>query len=356
MKWKNYWRYLFISTWPLTLAMAVISLVCFPSAAISTVYPLSTDYVPYPGLSYATFLLCAFAYVLPLYYRSKMMSRQKTDFFLSLPLTRVEIAVSDFLHGFLQIVVAWSLGFFVGISIYAMKGLPYQYGYFMYYYGIILALGFVIYACSYGVSCLANNILDGFILVILSILVPFLLCLGPTLFVSDLISYYEMPRPSDELYSLLNPTSWSLPYLADSLTASFNQASAGRGLSWNASLFALIQIPFYFAVAGAGFYHLVHWKAEEGGSLTTSKLAYPFALGIYVLTMTYYLFHGGVASLFSSVYLDIVGGAIVSIVFFVLFFLSKRKIGWYWKDAIYYFSLLAVAVLFSLIMLKGLSI
>jgi hypothetical protein len=334
MNHRTYWRFLFRKNLSFSIVILSFYLIASVSIGGGDLLLSSFHYYGFYGFGEAllnTFLISGYfvSLVVPLLARSRYCSRSQADIYLSLPVSRKGSWIDDALFGFLQTFLPWCFSFFLS---FLLNGLTTNVFLSQNSLWIVFAFGVMAVLSGYllgsGVVAFANNLLDGFLLLIGAVILP--LAWGSCFLWNNWIHIpYATPQP----YS----SSGFDSILCFFPIASISETAARYALALPSSRLMPLWIPFLHLALSAGYAflgyaHFQKWKGEEAGSLSTSPWGYPVFLygsffAFFALISPFFLDRGGL----SENMIILTAELILVFVYFVFYFISIRKIVFNWK-------------------------
>lgn len=141
----------------------------FPVALSEGSYSRCMDY-----LGYLSFVLGGACMIMPIWLFSYKMGKRSTDLFYSLPLTRTKQLLVHFITGFITIIAAYTIAYWLSFMMYAIKfGTNIELIYFLPLYFSVIIPAYVIYAISCFAFTRANSVFDGVVFIIFAMLAVF---------------------------------------------------------------------------------------------------------------------------------------------------------------------------------------
>lgn len=168
---KAYFKESFKSGIKMMLFILIIGIIIYPLVILTTQFYQDNDY----GTFYKTTsqvglvitYLAILCYIVPIFKFSFLHKKRQIDYFYSLPIKRNNIININLLVGFLQIIIPYTIVYFLGMGLLALKTNIYHYVFYfpLYFISLYVALG--VYLFNSFIFSRGNTISDGIILVIL---------------------------------------------------------------------------------------------------------------------------------------------------------------------------------------------
>lgn len=164
---KNYFLYLLKSSkWMITILTIVGIILYIPSLVSSGINP-NTNMLYDTQLGVIAFYLAAACTLVPIYEFTYMKRKRNLDSMYSFPIRRHHIAILKYIIGFIEIVIPYTICYFLGFLVVASRSLDYQLIYYLSFYGVSLIIGLILYSYYTFVYTRANTIIDGIVLMVL---------------------------------------------------------------------------------------------------------------------------------------------------------------------------------------------
>lgn len=294
---KEYFKYQ-LKKQLLPLAVLVIStLVVYVFPALMDNYGSwnnpQTDYV-YLNLHVSNILVALgmMCVVMPIYMLSYKMTKRSADLYYALPLSRTKIFAVHFLVGFLYLICAYTIGYWLGFVIIAVKVKRLFLIYYLWIYLASLVPAFIVYAITAFAFTRANTVSDGIIFVTLLHFVPVLIMstaetllwrFGITSYINS-TSYFFF-APLDSAGRLISAISYG-PEKVSVWTFTFSDITANLAAR---SVNDLIGCLFAFIAACAAtagmFLTEKECKAENCGQISESIFGYKTLIPLFTVCL-----------------------------------------------------------------------
>lgn len=358
---KTLIKYLLKRTYPIILIVFAILLIVYPLPMLfvklnDTGINLYTNvgsegyenvyYNSYASthLYNSTIFLMILAYILPIFIRSMILSKPKCDLYLALPIKKGKLFITTSVFAYLAMIVAWTVMMLIGMSFTAIVHLPVRFGYYFLYILTMYLVSLAAFATSTLMSSLANNKFDAWLLAIIGIVLPLLI--GLSLQVTE-------NKYSEVYYCALSPI-----FAANNVTTFFEKSAIiypDKVYSYfttrNPGMLPTTGIPFLVSYIspivlsvlflGLSYLQTIKFKAEDAGELTRYRYSFKMIIPILFFVVLYdsdlnsFFTQSGTLSLISIL-------SYTTIFYFILFFISKRKIKFdKWMVIFYFVSLIA---------------
>jgi|GEM_PF-2139065 hypothetical protein len=354
---KTLFKYLIKRTYPGIIISFFIMLIFYilPLATIivnsTTLYgndnTLYSKYTNYSDtcLYLLTIVILIFAYFIPILVRGLVLKKAKCDVYLSLPIKKSKLYITTSLFGYLAIISTWSLAFLIGIVISLSKGLPVNYLYYLFYALTMYLLSFAAYATSSLLVSLANNELDAWLITILGILISLFIDQSiMNLFYSSKISFYVNGSPilaANILTTYFEKAAIIYPTDVYNYFMSLDIYLPKFGYQ---EIFSYVIPTLTICIASPlAYLQTMKFKAENAGQLSEYNYSYRLILPLFLLCLLYVQDISNYFSIDSLLTLSIFI-AYSSIVYFVLYFIAKRKIKFDLVMVLTYFITLGLAL------------
>lgn len=366
---KQYFKYLFKTTYKQGIVGLVIALFIFPlqtllnSLATRLVTltpvggePVSLVFYSSSNLDYtfAAVITLLFSIVIPIVLYAGFYSKRYLDNILSLPVKRRQLHLTNYIYGFIVNAIIISVTFLTSMIIVMIKGFPLNFAVALLVLLILLVLAFIVYSLSFLASILASNIVE-------NVLLQFILHLISGLFFFAVLSFIYSSNygtyPVDNFYpfsvihtiieelkdlSINFDKQWISDY--DKVKHLINVADEGFYLPVYMYLtpgkfdmkqilevlpYLIVMVASAGGLTAVGIYLAVIKKPEGAGLPSKEKYSLPTLMPIFFFLLVYYV---GVLTLnYSSgyVYLDyntILTFVFAAIGYFIILFIVKRKI------------------------------
>jgi len=354
---KTLFKYLFKRTYPIILVVFAILLIVYPLPILflklnQSLITIGGDntvfYNPYAttNLYNATIFLMILAYILPVFIRSMILDKPKCDLYLALPIKKEKLFITTSLFTYLAMIASWTLMMFIGMAFTAIIHLPVHYGYYFLYTASMYLVSFGAFATSTLMSSLANNKFDAWLLAIIGVILPLLLGLGVQVLENRFDEvYYCAFSPifaSNNITIFFEKSAIIYPdsvynYFYTYLPNELPQTNLAFTISYISPL--IIGIGF----SGLSYLQTMKFKAENAGELSSYKYSFKMLLPILLFVVAYdsdlnhYFYTNDALSLISVL-------SYTTIFYFILSFISKRKIKFDRWMVIFYFIAIGAAI------------
>lgn len=244
--------------------------------------------------------LALMAAATPVYMFYYKMNRRSVDMYYSLPITRTKLFVTQFLTGLLCVFAAYTLSFWLGFIVIAVKVRRIKYYYYIFCYLASLVPMFTVYSLSTFFYTRANTVIDGLITVAGGFFAGFALMAAAQQIANELFLNRSMPgsylafTPFGTFQSLT--ALFTSVYRTSSGTWTFDPVSQYRFMR---DIFELTGgILFTVLGAAATAYMLKSEKncrAENCGQVTQSIFSYKTLIPVFLICISVWLSDSAVA-------------------------------------------------------------
>ena len=339
---KDYLRYLFHSkriAWIFFFAMYMaVSLSSFITGLNEMATSLST------AMNVSCILAIMMTFILPVFLFSFVHQKKSCDAYFALPVKRSEMLCTTVLFAFLI-----TFGYYF-ITVLAATGLTMMHTgvtlmelfFCICYMAVVIFALLVIHSCIY---LFANNLFDGIVMLMSYTVLPLVVVsvidtICSTLQISFLARNINTTMLSPLAISFLN---------AESLIGNIEVLNPVKYLptfSTSSFSFAETAVLILFAVV-AGYLlkiHFVNRRTERAEQVSNEVMSYPFIINFYLICILIVFAFScvfGVDEMYMIMY------AFLFFIYMISIFVYKRKIAFYWKNAVYFLSVTLITVLLA---------
>ena len=306
---KSYFKYLIKKRFPVYLAIFIIFLVLFLSIntignVVNSTY-IRDRFIKYTSegifLVYIISFAIAIGVIVPFEFSFKMKNITANQAY-SLPIKREKLYLTKYLFGFLEVLVPFTLAYSLSV-LFLAGGHLYEYANmlgFLVFYGLLLAVGIVIYSIEVFVFCQANNEIDGLVFMAFACVLPFLVAFfiimnasfgGYT--IKDIPYYYILPL----IYDLANAVG-SYVLFKGHIYNPYNMNSYNLNMTpeyiVRISLFAALGIACFIGQ----YFASKRFKSEDAGQKSESWFGYKTYIPVSMILACYSIFHAEIVFYF----------------------------------------------------------
>ena len=173
---KAYFKESLFSNLKMTLFIFIIGLLIYPVVLLTNdfdVYNNGGKSTSQVGL--AITYLAILCYIIPLFKFSYLHKKKQIDYYYSLPIKRKDLLNINLIIGFIQIIVPYTIIYFLGMGIVFLKTDIYHFIWYLPLYGISIYVALGLYLFNTFIYTRGNTSADGFILLVLYTFVFYLL-------------------------------------------------------------------------------------------------------------------------------------------------------------------------------------
>ena len=164
---KAYFKESFISGFKTMLFILIVGIIIYPLVILTTDFYSEPTYKSTSQVGLAITYLAILCYIVPIIKFLHLGKKRQIDCFYSLPIKRNTFMNTNLLVGFLQIIIPYTIVYFLGMGILMLKTNIYHYVWYLPLYGISLYVALGIYLFNCFIFSRGNTIADGVILVVL---------------------------------------------------------------------------------------------------------------------------------------------------------------------------------------------
>ena len=176
---KAYFKESLFSNLKMTLFIFIIGLLIYPVVLLTNdftgYYDGNYGYKSTSQVGLAITYLAILCYIIPLFKFSYLHKKKQIDYYYSLPIKRKDLLNINLIIGFIQIIVPYTLIYFLGMGIVFLKTDIYHFIWYLPLYGISIYLALGLYLFNTFIYTRGNTSADGFILLVLYTFVFYLL-------------------------------------------------------------------------------------------------------------------------------------------------------------------------------------
>ena len=292
-------------------------------------------------LSVFAVILCALCFVVPVLQFSYRMKMNSVDLWYSLPISHKQLTFVRILGGMVLIAVPYTLSYWLGVTVIALRGAHFDYIWYLPNYFVCLALGAMLSGVNAFIFTRANRVGDGIIFMIAwACILPLLMNLifPQSLWNTwsdavpiELSSYYGIGRYSDFLscFFTASPVAWTSVYFGDCIL----KMSVYSVDMYHTSVFLGIAIGVGAAEAVAAYLALFlladRDKAENADQMSSSWMGYKVLIPAYLVLGLRMLRSLYIETLYALFIL-----AVVLIIAFIGYFAYRRSFRLKWYDLV----------------------
>ena len=171
---KAYFKESFISGLKMMLFILIIGLLIYPLVILTTTYTDQIYLDPYysytsryrstTDVTIVILYLSALCYFVPILKFNYLQKKRQIDTYYSLPIKRETIVNVNLLVGYLQIIIPYTIVYFLGMGIMALKADFFHYTFYLPLYGTSILMSLGVYLFNSFIFTRGNSLLDGIIL------------------------------------------------------------------------------------------------------------------------------------------------------------------------------------------------
>ena len=262
------------------------------------------------GLSILAVIISIFSAVIPMMESARFKKRRNLDAIFSFPISRGQLALVNYLSGWIQVFVIYSVTFTAAYPLWASKSDLFALSHLLPYYLFSIGIGLVMYSFFLFLFGEANSVTDGVIFCILGIYLLYLLSSSVCLLLSINMNQFDFDlfwmnafAPIDKLTTLFQDRIHLIyqdPYY---------------GIRFAVKSFYMFAVWAVIGVACTVGYFLsfVRQKAEKAGDISDSWFGYRTMVPIYAYSA--FLWVSGIEFV----------GIIIWILMFAGYFIYRRS-------------------------------
>lgn len=165
---KAYFKESIFSNLKMTLFIFIIGLLIYPVVLLTNDFTLYYDgSKPTSEVGLAITYLAILCYIIPLFKFSYLHKKKQIDYYYSLPIKRQNILNINLLVGFMQIIIPYTIIYFLGMGIVGLKTNIYHFIWYLPLYGISVIVSLGVYLFNTFIYTRGNTSVDGFLLIVL---------------------------------------------------------------------------------------------------------------------------------------------------------------------------------------------
>lgn len=305
----NYFKYLLKTALKPSIFIFIVGMLVYP--LVVTLSDIGEEYTSSQiGLSVA--FIAVLAYIVPIARTSYLKKKTKIDYYYSLPIKRRTLANLNLLVGALEIIIPFTLTYFLGMLITYIKYSGYYYGYYFLLYFSLIGLTIPLYIFNTFIASRANSVVDSvffvlfytFILWPISVILADVFAINIAYYDTQLITfvpYIDLGNYFNRLIEFGDPVEYELrlPY-------------------WLIIVEALTYIPLFILTKKD--------KSERSEQISNSFFGYRVMLPLYIITLiSLIVFENGLIDSIICLFV-IAAGLVGYVIYYRKFKLPKR--GW----------------------------
>lgn len=184
---KKYFKYeLKKAIWP-TIILTILGILIYIPILASSNFVRDVYYNPKTNIGTITTFLAIVCTVVPIYEFRFLMKKRSIDQLYSLPIKRESLILCKLVAGYLKILIAYSIAFFLGLLVIIMKGHSFNLQYYIPLFFMSIIFGLFLYGFNCFIFSRANTIIDGIIFIFFYIFAVFLIILFVLVFLEKLV-------------------------------------------------------------------------------------------------------------------------------------------------------------------------
>ena len=278
MTLKSYLGYRIERSMPRTLALTLFAVII--SQVVIRGEIRDSAEVSHTGLYILAVILGAACALVPMFELSALSRRRSLDLLFSFPVSRFRLALAHALSGWVQILIIYTVPFFLAWTVYIQIPGWFKLGYLLPYYFLSLLIGLCMYAVFLFLFGEGNTWLDGILfcglgIFVLAIVVSTLLdCIGWSAYDRfNPFSWFTVYSPINNLTVVYQ---WLMHHMRDS---NYDARLAEKVMEYS-YLFAIWAVLGVAALYGY-FHRVMHKRAETAGGVSNSLFGYRMLIPIY---------------------------------------------------------------------------